>query len=155
MIQAPGGPDRPLIILAFDYGEKRIGVASGDTLTRIARELKTLTAGPTLPWPAIDQLIREYQPARLVVGLPLHMDGKPTAMTDPARTFATVLKSRYSRRVQLVDERLTSREASAQLRAARAAGLKKRRTTHADIDMTAARILLERWFDDPRAGEEI
>jgi putative Holliday junction resolvase len=83
------------------------------------------------------------------------MDGTPTALTEPVRAFARELLARYALEVALVDERLSSREAEAQLRDARAQGLKRRRLTHADIDMTAAKILLERWFDDPSAAEPV
>lgn len=145
---AGAGPtDRPQVILAFDYGTRRIGVASGDTLTRTARGQTTLECSGGLPWPAIDRLMRELEPAQLVVGLPRNMDGTATALTQPSRAFAEQLGRRYGKPVALVDERLSSREAEGQLRAARAAGLKRRRTTHADVDMIAARILLERWFE--------
>lgn len=142
----------PQIILAFDYGTKRIGVASGDTLTGTARALMTLEAkNESIPWPAIDKLIREYQPAQLVVGLPWNMDGTPTLLTDASRAFGAELQTRYHKPVALVDERLSSREAEAQLRDARAAGIKKRRNTHADVDMIAAKILLEQWLRNPTA----
>ena len=142
----------PQVILAFDYGTKRIGVASGDTLTGTARALTTLEAkNETSLWPAIDKLVREYQPAQLVVGLPWNMDGTPTLLTDASRAFGAELQSRYHKPVALVDERLSSREAEAQLRDARAAGIKKRRNTHADVDMIAAKILLEQWLRSPTA----
>jgi putative holliday junction resolvase len=134
----------PRLILAFDFGTRRIGVASGDTLTRTARALTTLDAAAS--WPSIDALVREYTPSQFVVGLPLNMDGSPTVHTDAARAFADQLRVRYSAPVTLVDERLSSKEAEAQLREARASGLKKRRTVHADIDAVAARILLEQWL---------
>ncbi len=144
----------PQLILAFDYGTRRLGVASGDTLTCTARPLITLDCnGDGAPWPGIDRLIHEYRPARLIVGLPCNMDGTPTALTETVRTFATHLLSRYGLPVALVDERLSSREAEAQLREARAQGLKRRRLTHADVDMTAAKVLLERWFENPSAAE--
>jgi putative Holliday junction resolvase len=146
----------PQVILAFDYGTKRIGVASGDTLTGTARALTTLESKNTnsnfesgIPWAAIDKLIREYQPAQLVVGLPWNMDGTPTLLTDASRAFGAELQTRYHKPVALVDERLSSREAEAQLRDARASGIKKRRNTHADVDMIAARILLEQWLRNP------
>jgi putative Holliday junction resolvase len=142
-------PPSPQLILAFDFGTRRIGLASGDTLTRTARALSTLDCGRGTPWPEIDKVCADLQPSQLIVGLPLNMDGTPTPLTAAARTFASELESRYRKPVALVDERLSSREAEAQLRDARAAGLKHGRTKHADVDMIAARILLERWF----AGE--
>jgi putative Holliday junction resolvase len=152
---ADDSPARPEIILAFDYGVRRIGVASGDTLTRTARAVATLERRPGVPWNSLDSLVREYQAGRFVVGLPHNMDGTPTVLTDATRAFGRELKSRYRAPVALVDERLSSREAEAQLRAARAAGLKRRRTTHADVDMIAARILLERWFENPAGAEDL
>lgn len=145
-------PATPQVILAFDFGTRRIGVASGDTLTGTARALTTLESkNETPPWPAIDKLMREYQPAQLVVGLPWNMDGTPTLLTDASRAFGAALEARYHKPVALVDERLSSREAEAQLRDARAAGIKKRRNTHADVDMIAAKILLEQWLRNPEA----
>lgn len=144
----------PQVILAFDYGTRRIGVASGDTLTRTARALTTIERGDSVPWAAIEKLVREYQPAQFVVGLPWNMDGTPTVLTDVSRTFAAELHARFSKPVALVDERLSSREAESQLRDARASGMKKRRNTHADVDMIAARILLEQWLENPHAAEQ-
>jgi putative Holliday junction resolvase len=152
---ADAAPARPEIILAFDYGARRIGVASGDTLTRTARTVATLERQSGVPWSSLDSLVREYHAARFIVGLPLNMDGTPTALTEATRCFGRDLKIRYRAPVALVDERLSSREAEAHLRAARAAGLKRRRTTHADVDMIAARILLERWFENPAAAEDV
>lgn len=145
----PGNGSSPQIILAFDFGTRRIGVASGDTLTRTARPLTTLEVAGGLPWPQIGKLVSDYCPARLVVGLPYNMDGTPTPLTKASRSFARELEQRFKLPVSLVDERQSSREAEAQLRNARAQGLKRRRTTHADVDMTAAKVLLERWFDAP------
>lgn len=154
MPEGSGGPG-PELILAFDYGTHRTGVATGNTLTRAAQALTTLECAKGMPWPAVDKLVRELQPARFVVGLPHNMDGTPTSLTQPAREFAAGLAARYRRPVALVDERLSSREAEQALRSARASGLKRRRTTRADIDMVAARVLLERWLDNPAAAENL
>jgi putative holliday junction resolvase len=138
----------PQIILAFDYGTRRIGIASGDTLTRTARALTTLQCSPDIPWNQIDRLIQEYRPAQFVVGLPYNMDDTPTLLTEASRTFANELQSRYVLPVALVDERLSSREASEQIRDARALGLKRKRATREDVDMIAAKILLEQWLQN-------
>jgi putative Holliday junction resolvase len=108
--------------------------------------LTTLAWARGIPWPAIDALVADLAPSRLVVGIPYNMDGTPTVLTDACRQFASELAKRYRQPVELVDERLSSREAQEQLRTARAAGLKRRRVARGDIDMTAAKILLERWF---------
>lgn len=82
----------------------------------------------------------------MLVGIPYNMDGTPTALTQACRHFASELEQRYGLPVELVDERLSSREARGQLREARATGLKARRVRRGDIDRTAAKVLLERWF---------
>jgi putative holliday junction resolvase len=148
MPRAGAPPSAPQIILAFDYGTRRIGVASGDTLTRTARALTTLQCTPAPPWEQLDRLVAEYRPAQFVVGIPYNMDDTPTLLTEASRTFANQLQSRYAQPVALVDERLSSREASEQIRDARSQGLKRKRATREDIDMIAARILLERWFEN-------
>lgn len=145
---APGGA-APQLILAFDFGTRRIGVASGDTLTRTARPVAALDAGSGAPWTAIERLVKEFGPAQFVVGVPYNMDGTPTVLTTATRAFARELEQRHGLPVAMVDERLSSREASAELRDARAGGLKRRRVTPGDVDMTAAKILLERWFQNP------
>ncbi len=145
----------PSIIFAFDYGTRRIGVASGDTLTRTARPLKTLDRTSEIPWAVIARLVAEYRPHQLVVGVPYNMDGTPTLLTDAAREFARELRTRFGIPACLMDERLSSREAESELRDARASGLKRRRLTHGDVDMTAAKIVLERWFANPAAAEPL
>jgi putative holliday junction resolvase len=90
--------------------------------------------------------VKDSAASRLLVGIPYNMDGTPTVLTAAASQFAAELAQHYRLPVELVDERLSSREAQQQLREARAAGLKRRRVTRSDIDMTAAKILLERWF---------
>ena len=145
----------PQIIFAFDYGTRRIGVASGDTLTRTAHGLKTVDLKPEIPWTTIARLIAEYRPAQFVVGVPYNMDGTPTLLTDASRAFARELRTRFEVPACLMDERLSSREAASELRDARASGLKRRRLTHGDVDMTAAKIVLERWFSNPAAAEAL
>jgi putative holliday junction resolvase len=148
----PDGP--PQVVLAFDYGTRRIGVATGDTLTRTARRLTTLEyPAAKLPWDAIDRLVADYTPTQFVIGLPYNMDGSPTALTDASRRFARSLKARYARTAVLVDERHSSRDAAAALRVARARGIKRRRVSHADVDSEAAVVLLERWFENETAAE--
>lgn len=135
------------IILAFDYGTRRIGVASGNTFSRVAQALCTLECKQQqAPWQAIDKLIRDYLPGQLVVGLPYNDDGTPTGMTPAAQAFAAELAERSKLPVTLVDEGHSSKEAERELAHLRRSGLKTRRVTHADVDMTAAKVVLERWF---------
>lgn len=144
---SPPSTEPLTIILAFDYGTRRIGVASGNTLSRMAQALCTLECKrQQIPWPAIDKLIADYLPGQLVVGLPYNDDGTPTGMTAPAQAFAAELGERSKLPVTLVDERHSSREAERELAYLRRSGVKTRRVTHADVDMTAAKVVLERWF---------
>ncbi len=133
-------------LLAFDYGRRRIGVALGIPLTHTAAPLTTLTCA-TLdepPWPAIDALLAEWRPGRLLVGLPEARPGSE-ALRAAIRAFAATLAERYTLPVEFVDERLSSREASERLRQQRQAG-RRRRVRKAEIDAQAAAILVESWL---------
>jgi putative Holliday junction resolvase len=142
-------PDQAKIVLALDFGLKRIGIASGDTLTRTARPRTTVSNGPRGPdWAALDRLLAETRPARIAVGEPYNADGSESALTGAARRFAAELAQRSSIRVDLVDERWSSQDAEARLREARASGGRQRRVTREDIDATAAAVILERWFSE-------
>ena len=106
-------------LMAFDFGTKRIGVAVGNSVTGTAQALTTLSGERNGErFAAIEGLIREWQPATLVVGLPCHEDGSPHEMTRLCRRFANRLKGRFGLPVILVDERYTSAAASQQLNAA-------------------------------------
>jgi putative Holliday junction resolvase len=137
------------VILAFDFGHRRIGVACGDTISRSASALKALTAGAQGPlWEHIGALLREWQPHLAVVGLPYNTDDSESSMASDAREFAAQLQVRFALPVQMVDERYSSLDAQARLKAARESGLRKRRVGKADIDAAAACIILERWFTE-------
>ncbi|ASK35874.1 Holliday junction resolvase RuvX [Alcanivorax sp. N3-2A] len=100
------------MILAFDYGTKKIGVASGNGLLGTATPLPALPCKDTQPdWDRIDALLREWRPDCLVVGLPLNMDGTESPSSERARKFARRLHGRFGARVWMVDERLSTREA--------------------------------------------
>lgn len=139
----------PRLILAFDYGRKRIGVACGDTASHTASPLGALPSGAAGPrWEAIDSLLRDWQPAMIVVGLPYNVDDSESALTAAARRFARELAERYAVPIELIDERYSSREAETRLKAQRGLGLRKRRVAKADVDAAAACIILERWFTE-------
>ena len=142
-------PDgKPEVILSLDFGLKRIGVASGDTLTRTAHPRTTISNGPHGPeWSALDRILADTRPARIAVGEPYNADGSASALTEKTRRFAAELHQRCSLPVDLVDERWSSQDAEERLRAARASGLKTRRVSAADVDATAAAVILERWFE--------
>lgn len=101
-------------VLAFDFGLRHIGVAVGQTVTAGAGPLATLAARNGKPdWAEVARLIRTWMPKRLLVGLPLNMDGSESDMCAAARAFAAELERRSGVPVILVDERLTTREAQA------------------------------------------
>jgi putative Holliday junction resolvase len=148
---APKGPSSgaPRVVLAFDFGLRRIGVACGDTVSRTAAPLDAVPVGVGGPrWEVIEALLREWQPALIVVGLPYNVDGSDSVMTQAAREFANEAARRYKLQVALVDERYSSREAEARLKSARASGLRRRRVAKADVDAAAACVILERWFTE-------
>jgi putative Holliday junction resolvase len=139
-----------LTILAFDFGRKRIGIATGDTLTGTAgpRPAAGVTAaGPD--WNAISREVRTLQPHLLIVGAPYNADGSPGALANDASGFAAELERRFGIPVKRVDERWSSLQASERLKTQRASGERKRRVRKEDIDSAAAAVILERWL----AGE--
>lgn len=139
-------PETPIAgtVLAFDFGLKRTGVSIGETLIGQARPLSTIQAEQSdARFAAIAKLIREWQPVRLVVGLPLALDGSEHAMSARCRRFANQLAGRFGLPVTLIDERLTSSEADAQLREA---GLDWRARKER-VDALAAQHILQDYFD--------
>ena len=136
-------------LIGFDFGLKRIGVAVGQSVTRSASPLGVVAVrGGEPDWEAIGRLIAEWRPAALVVGLPYNMDLSEQEMTGHARRFAQGLAERFPLPVHTVDERLSSREAEAQLKERRQQG--RRRIRREDIDGAAACVILESWFNTKR-----
>ena len=143
-------PERPAsapeTLLAFDYGTAHIGVAVGQSITGTATPLPALKARDGVPdWSQIEKLIREWQPQRLLVGLPLNMDGSASEMSARAQKFANRLHGRFGLKVETWDERLSSFEARGELLAQG-----KRAFREAGVDSLSARLILESWFAAPR-----
>lgn len=131
------------IVLGFDFGLKRIGVAVGNNVTATASALAPLRANEGNPdWEAVRRLLEEWKPQRLVVGLPLNMDGTPSEMSARAERFARRLEGRFNLRCEMMDERLSTFEAR---------GLIAESGSEASRDSVAACLVLESWF--ARAGE--
>jgi len=131
-------------VLAFDFGEKRIGVAVGESLLGIAHPLLTISAESNdARFEAIATLIAEWRPAQLVVGLPAHLDGTEHALSRLCRKFAQRLHGRFNLPVALVDERLSSAEASQSLKQAGIAGRRQKPV----LDQVAAQTILQSYFD--------
>jgi len=133
--------------LGFDFGMRRIGVAVGQTDTGTAQPLETLRVRDGVPqWEQITRIITEWQPAGLVVGIPLKMDGETQEVTHAAKRFANRLKAHYHLPVYHTDERLTSVEARSRIfEATGYKGLVKK-----PIDSMAAMIILEAWMRENR-----
>jgi putative Holliday junction resolvase len=136
----------PAVILAFDYGARRIGVAVGQTTTGTASPAGVIAVHGGPDWTAIERCGSEWSPARLLVGLPYNMDGTETVLTGTCRAFAGELARRFHLPVEFVDERLTSVAAQSDLRDARRSGARTRRVKREDIDANAARLILETWL---------
>jgi putative Holliday junction resolvase len=133
--------NNPRILLGFDFGTKRIGVAVGQELTRTARALETLTSPDGGPdWAGISRLIEQWQPDALVLGLPLNLDGSDHEITRLARRFGNRLRGRYNLPVYTIDERLSSAEAEALL-------AERGRFDKEDVDKVAAQVILQSWLE--------
>lgn len=131
-------------LLAFDYGTKNIGVACGQTITRSANALAPLKARDGVPdWNQIEQLLTEWKPDLVLVGLPLHMDGSESELSTRARKFANRIHGRFGVKVDTVDERLSSFEAKGEV--IRQGGSRDYKNN--PVDSIAARIILEGWFE--------
>ena len=138
---------RPRVVLAFDFGLRRIGIASGDTITRTAAPRGAVTMSDSGPdWIVLDRELKGLAPDLLVVGAPYNDDGTPARLAPQATAFASDLARRYGLPVERIDERYTSTSATSLLREQRAAGLRRRRVQKADIDSAAAAIILEQWL---------
>lgn len=136
------------IVVAFDFGLKRIGIAAGDTLTRTAAPRATVAhhaGGPD--WAAIDRELGLLEPDLLVVGAPYNEDGSPGRIAGLADAFAAELARRYGLTVQRADERYTSTAAASLLRERRAAGTRRRAVRKGDLDSAAAAVLLTSWLE--------
>lgn len=130
-------------LLAFDYGTKNIGVATGQTVTRSANAQAGLKANDGIPdWSQIERLLKEWQPDLVLVGLPLNMDDSESELSARARKFANRLHGRFGVKVELVDERLSSFEAKGEVM--ERGGSRHYKTN--PVDSIAARLILESWF---------
>ena len=136
-------------LIGFDFGERRIGVAVGETTTRIANPLGAIDAAANdARFREIEKLVHEWRPSGFVVGRPRHADDSAHAIARLAEKFARRLQSRYQLPVVMIDETLSSSAAESQLRGSRAGARRK-----GDVDALAAAIILQSYLDDPQTGE--
>ena len=139
---------RARVVLAFDFGQKRIGIAAGDTLTCAAAPRCTVAMTASGPdWTAIDREIKSMAPDLLVVGAPYNDDGTPGRIAPAVDAFASQLQQRYGLAVERVDERYSSTEAASLLREQRASGQRRRAVQKGDLDSAAAAVFLASWLE--------
>jgi len=132
-------------IMAFDYGTKHIGIATGQMLTQSAQGLSQIKATNGLPdWQALDTIVLEWKPTLFIVGLPLNMDDSESHMSKRATKFSNRLTDRYHIPCVLVDERLSSQEVKSGLM--EDAYLSKKQKKPKEIDSLAAAVILESWL---------
>lgn len=131
--------------LGFDFGARRLGVAVGESITGSARPLTTLDCTDGEPdWHMVAKLIDEWKPVALVVGRPCHADDSASASTRGAEQLAEALRAQTGLRVDMIDERLSSHEATERLRER---GYTTDRTAdRRALDAVAAEVILESWF---------
>ena len=134
--------EKEATLLAFDFGTKRIGVAVGELILRQAHPLTTIhSQSNEEKFSAIAALINEWKPKRLVVGLPLALDGSAHEMTARCTRFANQLRGRFCLPVDFAEERLSSVEAQERLQSAGAT------KNHDKLDALAAQVILEAYFE--------
>ena len=125
-------------IIAFDYGEKKIGVAVGQTSTNTSSPLQIIfNKDNNTNWTSISSLLDEWKPDLILLGKPLNMDGNESEIMKKIDKFYKELKSIYDADIEFVDERLTTFEAREILKDEK----------HDNVDAHAAKILIDNWFD--------
>ncbi|MGK2914534.1 MAG: Holliday junction resolvase RuvX [Porticoccaceae bacterium] len=136
----------PITVIALDFGIRQIGLAVGQTLTCTAQPIAVISARDGHPdWLRLTDLVTQWEPDLLLVGLPLNMDGTESEFCSRARRFARRLHARFGISVKMVDERLSTREAKSRL--PRPASYRSK-----PVDAIAAALTLETWFGDQRLG---
>lgn len=131
------------LVLAFDFGLKRIGVAIGQTISNTASPEDIVNSKDGVPdWAHITQLFERWKPVAIVVGLPLWLTGEEQAITQSARKFGQRLSGRYQRPVFYIEEQLSSREAEM-----------RRKSTFTMVDDHAAQVILQSWLNDLAASK--
>lgn len=134
------------VIIAFDFGLKRTGVAIGNTLTGSATPECTLLSKNNQPdWDGITQLFKDWSPTQAVVGMPIELDGSETPLTKAVQRFCNQIEGRYNIDVDQENEQFTSIEAARRLKQLRQSGRKKK-VTKDEVDKIAAAIILENWM---------
>jgi putative Holliday junction resolvase len=141
---------KPRTVISFDFGHVHIGVAVGQEITATASPLTTQIKRVESPdWDAISEIIAQWKPNLLVVGIPYHADGSVSTITAAALQFCRQLCSRFQLPVETIDERLSSWEADYRIANSKSGG-RKLRQGRLPTDNVAAAVILETWFNRPK-----
>ena len=131
------------VIVAFDFGLKHIGMAVGQEITNTAQTFYSLKAESGEPnWDELDIIVRDWQPKLFVVGNPINMDGSDSDMKEKSDKFSNLIRQRYNIPVELMDERLSTREARERMKFDSGHFV----DASADTHQISAQIILESWF---------
>ena len=137
----------PQMIMAFDFGTQKMGMAVGQSLIQSANPLALFPMKDGIPsWDALLKIVHQYQPNLFLVGLPLNMDDSESELSARARKFARRLRHQTNIETQMVDERLTTREARDEL----SHYLDQGRGKKIAADSIAAALFIESWYRDPQ-----
>lgn len=132
-------------VLGFDYGNKRIGLATGQTITNSASPCKTINQiGGNPDWQAIEHEIQQWKPQALIVGMPYHTDGSENKMTETVQHFCYELEKRFKLPIIEVNEALSSQQAEEILKES----IKINKQNKHEIDRIAAAIIVQRWLNE-------
>ena len=130
-------------LIGIDYGKSRIGIASGQMVTRTATPVSTITAKNGVPnWYQFDYIINQWLPHKIIVGLPIDTKDQETKITKEVRDFVKTIEERYQKTIDLVTEAFSTLEAHCLLKKTR-----KNSSSHLRVDSIAACIILETWMN--------
>lgn len=136
------------VVIAFDFGLKRTGVAVGNTLMGSATPECTLNSKDEKPdWDKITELFSEWHPTQIVVGMPTELDGSENPLKKRIERFCNQIRGRYNIPVDQENEQFTSIEAAQRLKQLRQSGRKKK-VSKDEVDKIAAAIILENWMEN-------
>ena len=140
-----------MYVLGFDYGNKNIGVALGQSISRTASPHTTIRRQKGPPWDSIEALILEWKPEHIVIGLPLNVDGEEQPITQAARQFSKTLENKFKKKYNLQfhfhDERYSSQAANDLYQKDYEPSGRKNKKQDWDRDSVAAMLILEAWFE--------
>ena len=137
---------QPQLIMAFDFGTQKMGMAVGQSLIESANPLALFPMKDGIPnWDELLKIVKQYQPTLFLVGLPLNMDDSESELSTRSRKFARRLRHQTNIETLMVDERLTTREARDELDHYQAQG----RGKNLSADSLAAALFIESWYRNP------